>query len=135
VIERAIVQRVDKRVGKEFLRMIGLDWDFKPLPVSEMLKSDGKPVVFDRLIWVAHSLGSVISYNVLSDLFQRADDLDRIGTREQKQGVQKFRDALRRFVTIGSPLDKIAFLLGRDALRPWPSVIQDATGEIGRAHV
>ena len=27
-IERVIVQRIDKRVGENFLRLIGLDWNF-----------------------------------------------------------------------------------------------------------
>ena len=38
----------------------------------------------------------------------------------QLEGVKKFRSTLRRFVTIGSPLDKIAFLTGNEALRPLP---------------
>jgi len=124
VIERAIVQRIDKRVGSAFLRMIGLDWDFKRLKIKDRIKSNGKPVVFDRIIWVAHSLGSVVSYNVLSDLFHRANDIEKsdTSTDEQRKAVQKFRDSLRRFITIGSPLDKIAFLFqgGDNALRPWP---------------
>lgn len=122
VIERAIVQRIDKRVGESFLRMIGLNWEFKPLKVEEMIHCDGRPVVFDRIIWVAHSLGSVVSYNVLSDIFHKADALEKSNesTKEQKTGVQKVRNSLRRFVTLGSPLDKIAFLTGREALRPWP---------------
>jgi hypothetical protein len=122
IIERAIVQRIDKRVGAGFLRTIGLDWDFKPLRSREKLKCKGKPIEFDRIVWVAHSLGTVISYNVLSDLFQRASEVEREGTSLQKKGVVKFRSALRRFVTLGSPLDKIAFMFGKDVLRPWPNV-------------
>jgi hypothetical protein len=56
---------------------------------------------------------------VLSDLFARASDLESSGDDLQKEGVQRFRSSLRRFVTMGSPLDKIAFLFGADALRPW----------------
>jgi hypothetical protein len=122
IIERAIVQRIDKRVGAGFLRTIGLDWDFKPLRSREKLKCKGKPIEFDWIVWVAHSLGTVISYNVLSDLFQRASEVERDGTPLQKKGVAKFRKALRRFVTLGSPLDKIAFMFGKDVLRPWPDV-------------
>jgi hypothetical protein len=33
--------------------------------------------------------------------------------------VAKFRKSFRRFVTFGSPLDKIAFLFGNKTLRPW----------------
>jgi len=119
IVERAIIQRIDRRVGEKFLKMIGLDWEFKPL--KDKIDIDKKEVVFDRVIWVAHSLGTVISYNVLSDLFHRAKELAVNGTREQKAGVTKFRDSLRRFVTLGSPLDKIAFLFGTEALRPWPA--------------
>ncbi|MEX1275887.1 MAG: hypothetical protein WEE20_08145 [Bacteroidota bacterium] len=120
ITERAIVQRIDYRVGAEFLKLIGLGWDFRPLPKTERKKISGKEVVFERIIWVAHSLGTVISYNVLSDLFHRAKGLTKSGDKIQKQGVERFRAALRRFVTIGSPLDKIAFLFGEKALRPWP---------------
>lgn len=120
VVERAIVQRVDKRTGAAFLRLIGLDWDFKKIPDSAKVLRNGKPVTFDRIIWVAHSLGTVVSYNVLSDLFHLAEVLEKDGTPEQKAGVARFRDSLRRFITLGSPLDKIAFLFGEDALRPWP---------------
>jgi hypothetical protein len=122
IIERAIVQRIDKRVGEEFLRMIGLDWNFEPLADDSKIKVNNMPIEFDRIIWVAHSLGTVISYNVLSDLFQRTDELKTNGTPEQQRGVEKFRQILRRFVTLGSPLDKIAFLFKQDALRPWPDI-------------
>lgn len=122
ITERAIVQRIDYRVGKEFLKLIGLDWDFRPLPPSKQKKIQGKSATFDRIIWVAHSLGTVISYNVLSDLFHRATELARTGDKKQKEGVERFRSALRRFVTLGSPLDKIAYLFGEQTLRPWPPV-------------
>lgn len=120
ITERAIVQRIDYRVGAEFLKLLGLGWDFRPLPKSVRKKIGNREMVFDRVIWVAHSLGSVISYNVLSDLFHRSDDLTKHGDRKQKEGVAKFRSALRRFVTLGSPLDKVAFLFGDTSLRPWP---------------
>jgi len=119
-VERAIVQRVDKRIGAAFLRLIGLDWDFKKIPDEEKVQRNGKPVIFDRIVWVAHSLGTVITYNILSDLFHRAEVLEKEGTQEQKEGVIKFRDSLRRFITLGSPLDKIAYLFGGESLRPWP---------------
>jgi hypothetical protein len=118
-IEKAIVQRIDKRVGEDFLRMIGLDWNFTKLPSKKKIRIDGKPFEFERIVWVAHSLGSVISYNVLSDLFARSDEFECTGTAQQKRGVIKFRRALRRFVTLGSPLDKIATLFPRNVLRPW----------------
>ncbi|MEJ2720578.1 MAG: hypothetical protein P8181_05485 [bacterium] len=120
VVEKAIVQRIDYRVGRSFMQMIGLDWEFRQLPDDELLSSSGIPVKFERVVWVSHSLGSVISYNVLSDLFYRAALLARQGDPEQQRGVEVFRASLRRFVTMGSPLDKVAYLFGKGALRPWP---------------
>ncbi|HKY32144.1 MAG TPA: hypothetical protein VJV23_06385 [Candidatus Polarisedimenticolia bacterium] len=119
-IERAIVHRIDQRVGEAFLKMIGLGWDFLPLQGAARLDAAGQPIEFDRVVWVAHSLGTVISHNVLSDLLHRAGELERSGTRAQQDGVRRFRASLRRFVTMGSPLDKIAFLFGARTLRPWP---------------
>jgi hypothetical protein len=121
VTERAIIQRIDARVGDLFLKMIGLDREFRRLDDEDCVKASGEPLRFERVIWVAHSLGTVISYNVLSDLFQRAAELERTGDAGQKEGVRQFRRKLRRFVTLGSPLDKFAFLF-ETALRPWPAV-------------
>lgn len=118
-IERAIVQGIDRRVGASFLRMIGLDWDFRPVSDDEKIQADFKPIEFDQVTWVAHSLGTVVSYNVISDLFAKASELDRSGDKEQKEGVARFRKSFRRFITLGSPLDKIAYLFGEKALRPW----------------
>ena len=120
VVERAIVQRIDYRVGQMFLQMIGLDWEFRPLPPDQWLEAGGESLTFQRVVWVAHSLGTVISYNVLSALFQKAAALDLAGDVEQKQGIALFRSALTRFVTMGSPLDKVAFLYKQESLRPWP---------------
>ena len=119
VIERAIVQRIDQRVGASFLQMMGLNWDFRPLPYKEAIFNDQEPIEFDQVTWVAHSLGTVVSYNVISDLFAKASDVDKNGDTEQKDGVAKFRKVFRRFVTLGSPLDKIAFLFDNTALKPW----------------
>ncbi len=121
IIERAIVQRIDRRVGAQFLRLLGIDWDFRELPRSEKIKRNGQPIEFERVIWIAHSLGSVISYNVLSDLFHHAADLQRDGDEEQKRNVARFRTSLRRFITLGSPLDKFSFLWGKQVLRPMPA--------------
>lgn len=132
MIEKAIVQRIDYRVGKEFLSMIGLDWDFKKLKAKERLDSSGLKPEFTRIIWVAHSLGTVISYNVISDLCTRALDLKKTGTKEQKDGVNRFFKRLYRFVTMGSPLDKFAFLF-EGSLRPWPEKAKDFIGNPGKA--
>lgn len=121
VMERAIRQQIDYRVGTEFLRMIGLDWEFRPLRWNAHIEASGERIVFDRIVWVAHSLGTVISYNVLSDLFHRAASLEQSGDADQQEGVRRFRKTLARFVTLGSPLDKVAFLFKRRSLNPWPA--------------
>lgn len=118
IAERALVQRIDYRVGREFLRLIGLDWDFRPLSCAEQVVASGTPFVFNRVVWVAHSLGTVVSYNVLSDLFSRAAELEHSGDVVQRDSVRKFRESLCRFVTLGSPLNKFASLFP-EALRPW----------------
>ncbi len=132
IVERAIVQRIDRRVGQRFLAMLGLGWDFRPLTgkhKDKQVQVDGKPVTFQRIVWVAHSLGTVISYNVISDLFTRATEImEATKGREnnlQRQGAKIFLGAIKRFVTLGSPLDKVAFLFPRTALRPWPPAMRD----------
>jgi len=133
VTERAIVQRIDARVAEDFMRMIGLDREFRELPPSKRIKASGKPLIFDRVVWVSHSLGTVISYNVLSDLFRHAAELEKTGDQKQRHGIKLFRHRLRRFVTLGSPLDKFAFLF-EGALRPWPKgsrskLLEEGTGD------
>jgi hypothetical protein len=119
IVERAIVQRIDRRVGEQLMRMLGLDMDFRPLPEEELIPIGDRLHKFDRVVWVAHSLGTVISYNVLSDLFKRATAIEGGADSVQKDGVKDFRKKLKRFITLGSPLDKIVFLYVK-ALRPWP---------------
>lgn len=126
LVERAIVQRIDERVEAAFCRMIGLGPDFRLLRKEDLIETSGERMAFDRVVWVAHSVGTLISYNVLSDLFRRAAKLERNGDPEQKAGVARFRKTLRRFVTLGSPLDKAAFLFGERSLRPWPKGVRTA---------
>ncbi len=129
IIERAIVQRIDCRVGASLLKLMGMDWDFRKLKIYDQYKVDGKPITFDRVFFVAHSLGTVVSYNVMSDLFSRADELAINGDEEQKEGVKRFWESLERFVTLGSPLDKIAVLFGNKVLRKWPDRMFDPENE------
>ncbi len=131
LVEKAIVERIDERVGQVFCRMIGLDLNFRRLPRDQLIEASGERITFERVVWVAHSLGTVISYNVLSDLFHRADDRQARGDAEQKAGVRRFRKGLRRFVTMGSPLDKVALLFGKRSLRPWPRSARTALLEGG----
>jgi hypothetical protein len=125
-IENAIVQRIHQRIVERFLELIGLDQDFKKLPRHKMLKVTGVPIPFKRVVWVSHSLGTVISYNVLSELLERADELANTGREEQKVGVQHFRDTLKCFVTMSCPLDKIAYLpTWEKIIQPWPQKCRD----------
>jgi hypothetical protein len=119
-IERGIVKNVDESLRRDILNLVGLDSDFRPLSPEEELSVLGKKQHFDRIIWLSHSLGTIISYNVLSDLLHEAVCLEKKGDDQQKQGVNHFRNRVARFVTLGSPLDKIAVLFGARALRPLP---------------
>lgn len=121
MIEGVIDQGIDRRVVSMFLRLLGLDPDFRALPEARCLHANQQPVRFRHVVWVAHSLGTVVSYNALSDLFHRATELEQNGDAAQKDGVKIFRASLANFVTLGSPLDKIAYLCQRDALKPWPA--------------
>lgn len=133
VAERAAVQHIDRRVGEQFLRLLGLDWEFRDLPHKDLLRIGGRPHRFQYVTWLAHSLGTVISYNVVSDLLWRMEAFEqefaaaaaasRALTPEQQQrqrNVGRVRAGLHRFFTIGSPLGKVGHLYP-DALRPWPA--------------
>jgi hypothetical protein len=125
VTERAIAQRIDKRVADSFMRLIGMDSDFNSLPRPKYYTSSGRTICFDRVVWVAHSLGSVISYNVLSDLFRKAEEIeaehskDSTTMTDQYKNVRRFRERLCRFVTIGCPLDKVAYLYNKRSVTRW----------------
>jgi hypothetical protein len=119
-IERSIVRKVDESLRRDVLRLVGLSSDFRPLKPEEQMPVLGQKQHFDRIIWVSHSLGTVISYNVLSDLLHEAVSMERSGDEQQKKGVEHLRNRLTRFVTLGSPLDKIAVLFDTGVLRPLP---------------
>ncbi len=128
VTEHAIAQRIEFRVRKRFLHMLELDWDFNQIyEADKQLKASGENVDFDRIVWVSHSLGTVISYNVLSDLLHRANEITEKAKGEpekymnQLQGVKKFKRSFKKFITMGSPLDKIANLFP-NRLTPWPEI-------------
>jgi hypothetical protein len=128
ITERAIVQRIDFTVRKKFMKTLGLDWDFQPLNQDELLNVTGEKVAFNQVVWVAHSLGTVISYNVLADLMAHADRIERMPPDDPERkvriaGVKKFRSGLMRFVTLGSPLDKIAVLFP-ERITPWAEWVQ-----------
>lgn len=147
VIEKTIVQRIDRRVGEKFLLLLGLDWDFRALG-DKRLKIAGEYHEFKYVTWVAHSLGSVVSYNVISDLFARCQELSALlekATEERSpeekaqllenpnllQNIQRVEKGLHRFFTIGSPLEKFTFLFPA-ALRPWPQLTLNKLKQAGR---
>jgi hypothetical protein len=130
IIERTIVQRIDYNVGTKFLELLGLDWSFRELKKKKRIVRD-KEVTFKRVIWVAHSLGTVISHNVLSDLFVRATEIlkrkenDSNYSKEQAEGAKLFRKTLKRFVTLGSPVDKIAYLFPERLGTPFQEIAEN----------
>ena len=71
-VQHVIVQQIERSVGEKFLRLLGLDWDFQTLEGAQQVQISGKPHRFRYVTWVAHSLGSVVSYNVISDLLRAA---------------------------------------------------------------
>ncbi len=130
-IEEAIVQRIDRRVGERFLKLLGLDWDLNDLLPDQLLVISGKPHVFDYVTWVSHSLGTIISYNVISDILHRVEDQEQVlktrppnvpDTEEdsrRRRNLERVKKGLHRFYTLGSPLHPISLLFS-NVLRPWP---------------
>jgi hypothetical protein len=118
-IEHEIVQRIDNNIGGEFLRLLGVDWNLEPLEESDQVWVAGRYHQFKEVVWVAHSLGTVISYNVIGDILQLCLDRRNEGREYLAQPVE---DGLRAFVTLGSPLDKIRYIYRPgEVLREWPA--------------
>jgi hypothetical protein len=138
-IQHVIVQRIERSVGERFLLLLGLNWDFQTLDISEQLKISGEPHRFRYVTWVAHSLGSVVSYNVISDLLMRCEEkrqllnqpdaqLSQEARQELEENIQRVEVGLHRFITIGSPLQKFAFLFPQ-VLRAWPAWFRQKCAE------
>jgi hypothetical protein len=116
--ERGICENIDRRVAAALLRLFGLDLRLDPLPVDQRIHLEGRPVTFDTVVWVSHSLGTVISYNTLIDVI----DLCRTATlrgegagatdadRRRADAARRVVGGLHRFITMGSPLQKATFL-------------------------
>lgn len=132
VTERAIVQRIEQRVRARFMQLLGLSTDFELLDENEKLDVAGERFAFEKVVWVAHSLGTVISYNVLADLMRRAEEIERWGSGQEferrKKGIEIFRKGISRFVTLGSPLDKVAYLYPH-RLTPWTPAVNKLAAE------
>jgi hypothetical protein len=125
-VEHEIVQRIDHRVGAQFLELLGLDWDFQELPLNKRLYVGRDVATFKEVTWVAHSLGTVISYNVISDILHKCQWI-REHEPDREDVVERVETGLSSFVTMGSPLDKIHYLFKKlpdgdpkTVLRPWP---------------
>ena len=118
-IEHRIVQQIDHIVGRRFLRLLGLNWEFDELLPCDQVHIGGKPHVFDQVVWVSHSLGTVISYNVLGDILRRCQEFRK---KSQKIAqVERVERGISGFVTMGSPLDKVHHLFhDTGVLRTWP---------------
>lgn len=140
-LEHEIVQLIDRRVARAFLATLGLDMEFNEIEDYNGVIINGEAHAFDHVIWVAHSLGTVISFNVIGDILRRCLEVRK---QHAKETGADYRDdcprasrvekALTKFVTFGSPLDKILFLYAYDSgkrrmgdeertnavLRPWP---------------
>lgn len=135
-VETAIVHGVDYRVGTAFLRLLGLDWDFRDLPENERVEISRTRHTFTYVTWVAHSLGTVISYNVIGDILHRVETLRRKleerrlardpgvpepeEDRDLRANIERVERGLHRFVTLGSPLEQVNVLFA-DVLRDWPA--------------
>lgn len=61
---------------------------------------------YEKVVVVSHSLGTVIAYDTVNRIL--AEDRER-------NSPEPASDQLRGFVTLGSPLDKAAFLFGYDS--------------------
>ena len=137
--EQAIRQNIDRRVRDLFLQMLGVGWDAKSntfVALQQANECDEDPAgrkllrvgpvkdqKFDKITWVSHSLGTVVSYNVIGDLLCKCKKL-----REDAEGagnaisneVLRIEAGLHRFYTLGSPLRKIDWLFPNN-MRPWPA--------------
>jgi len=134
-MELEIVQLIDRRIARRFLGMIGLDIEFGPLEkgtnADKSVVIGGAMHEFEEVTWVAHSLGTIISFNVIGDLLRKCieirKDADSPDYEQRLAATRKVEKALARFVTLGSPLDKIVFLCAESSsphhntvLRRWP---------------
>jgi len=141
-VQNVIVQRIERRIGEKFLLLLGLDWGLRTLVEERQLRICGQPHRFRYVTWVAHSLGSVISYNVISDLLERCEEVRKLvgdpnaalspeERKELTENVGRVETGLHRFITMGSPLQKFAFLFPR-VLRDWPTWYQQRMKKEGR---
>ncbi|HSG68791.1 MAG TPA: hypothetical protein VLA12_00165 [Planctomycetaceae bacterium] len=123
-MEHAIAHRIEHKVGELFLRVLGLDWNLEPLPNEQKLIVRNKPVTFESVVWVSHSLGTVVSYKVLGDILRLCQRKRNSAADPDNppEGVLRVERSLAAFVTFGSPLDKIKFLYpDSEVVQDWPA--------------
>lgn len=116
--ERAICENIDRRVAAAFLRMFGLDLNLDELPDEKKIHLESKPVTFDTVVWVSHSLGTVISYNTMLDVVSICRDAINAAshheptdvTLKRAEAAKRVVAGFHRFITMGSPLQKATFL-------------------------
>jgi hypothetical protein len=137
--EQAIRQNIDRRVRDLFLQMLGLGYDavhdrFTTLPAANFFDEDpaGRKLLrvgsvnnqkFEKITWVSHSLGTVVSYNVIADLLCKCETLSKQATNAGQpvpDEIKRIEAGLYRFYTLGSPLRKINWLFPNN-MRPWPA--------------
>jgi hypothetical protein len=70
--------------------------------VYAMKDADGATLLYDRIVFVGHSLGSVIAYDTLNAML--------LDEETHAPGVPVIRERTPQLITFGSPLDKTAFL-------------------------
>jgi hypothetical protein len=121
-MEHAIAHQIERSVGEGFLKMLGLDWNFDDLLPCDQVNIGGQPYRFDRVVWLAHSLGTVVSFKVIGDLLRRCLEKRAQSPGAPPLNVLRVERGLATFVTIGSPLDKLRYLYGQNALlNDWPN--------------
>lgn len=108
-MEKDFARRIDRYVAEQFLRQLGTNWDLDDLDEGKWRLVSGEPHRFTEIVWVAHSLGTVISYNAISEILHRCKWARENGTGS-REVVQRVEWGLHGFVTLGSPLDKIIHL-------------------------
>lgn len=118
-LEHENVQLIERRVARGYLKTIGLDMDLKELPDCQGILVAGESYRFKRVIWTAHSLGTVISLNVIGDILTRCLKLRTEYGEANNQEIwdkcpvaERVEKSLANFITFGSPIDKVCFLYG-----------------------
>ena len=82
-LEHEIIQRIEYRIGCEFLRLLGLDRELELLDEDDQIWVAGRNHIFKEVVWVSHSLGSLISYNVFGDILHKCLECRNNNSKEQ----------------------------------------------------